>query len=97
LFAIIVRPNARLAIRFSFAPGRARSGNGDKPSTWNASILIVVVLKHASRVSYVASAQTKPVHLIAAAVTTPLTTLVAYLGGSGTDDCDGITLDFPFR
>jgi len=31
--------------------------------------------------------------LAAAAATTPETTLVAYLGGAGTDDCDGITTD----
>jgi hypothetical protein len=33
------------------------------------------------------------VFLAGAAVTAPEVTLVAYLGGSGTDDCDGITLD----
>jgi len=31
--------------------------------------------------------------LATAAVTSPKLTLVAYLVGSGTDDCDGITLD----
>jgi hypothetical protein len=31
--------------------------------------------------------------LLAAAVTPPETTMIAYLGGSGTDDCDGIALD----
>jgi hypothetical protein len=33
------------------------------------------------------------VFLAGAAVIAPEVTLVAYLGGSGTDDCDGITLD----
>jgi hypothetical protein len=31
--------------------------------------------------------------LATASVTAMEMTLVAYLGGSGTDDCDGITLD----